>query len=287
MTSALLDGDHHHGVRLALDALSPALDRILVIGGHAHLFFSLHPWASSRPGPPLLTQDLDLLLPTRGLRVLIEPQPDLTERLRSHGFVERLTGGSSRPNVTYDLDVPYPFRVECLMARIGGARSRGGALASSGEGIGGLAAIRLPHLHLLELEPWEVVVPVGSRTYPVRIPNPAAYVTQKLRVLGRRSTARRAKDVVYVYDTLVMFRHHRKDLGDRFAGRLEKALGKAGLREVAARAERLADPTAADLRGAMEVMEAARQGGQVRGIEMLAAVMRRGLGELLPFTLPG
>jgi hypothetical protein len=68
----------------------------------------------------------------------------------------------------------------------------------------------LRHLELLLTAPWKVEV--GPATgYPmterhvVQIPNPVAFLVRKLLIHDRREPADRAKDLLYIHDTIEAF----------------------------------------------------------------------------------
>lgn len=76
--------------------------------------------------------------------------------------------------------------------------------------VGGVTAQKLRHLEILLAAPWQVSIsreagfPV-SRPMAIRIPNPAAYVVQKVLALRKRKPDKLPKDVLYLHDTFAIF----------------------------------------------------------------------------------
>jgi len=76
--------------------------------------------------------------------------------------------------------------------------------------IAGVSAQKLRHIELLLAAPWKVKVNAATG-YPttdrllVQIPNPAAFLVQKLLIHDRREPADRAKDLLYIHDTIEAF----------------------------------------------------------------------------------
>lgn len=76
--------------------------------------------------------------------------------------------------------------------------------------VGGVTAQTLRYLDILLTAAWQVAIapdagfPV-ARPRVVSIPNPAAYVVQKMLVLPKRRPEKQAKDLLYVHDTFALF----------------------------------------------------------------------------------
>jgi hypothetical protein len=67
---------------------------------------------------------------------------------------------------------------------------------------------RLRHIGLLLDDPWEVevaLVDVADERKTVRIAGPARFLVQKVLIHSRRTPDDRAKDILYVHDTLEVF----------------------------------------------------------------------------------
>jgi hypothetical protein len=167
---------------------------------------ALRPDAAPLGFTPLTTEDADVALPLR-LRVRGSTIPEL---LIAAGFEQRLSGDHVPPVSEYALgDEESGFYLEFLAPLEGREVKRGGRLDVTTK-VGGVSAQKLRHLDILLLQPWTVTLspelefPVSSPT-PIRIPNPASYVVQKVLVLGKRHPRSQPKDVLYLHDTFVAF----------------------------------------------------------------------------------
>jgi hypothetical protein len=76
-----------------VDALTPWLDQVVIIGGWAHRLYRFHPLAQPLDYPPLMTLDADIALPG-GLRVKGQ---DMHERLVASGFQAEFLGHHKPP----------------------------------------------------------------------------------------------------------------------------------------------------------------------------------------------
>lgn len=189
-----------------VEALGPYLHDLVFVGGWAHYLYTLMPEAAPLGFTPLTTEDADVAAPLR-LRVRGRTIPEL---LIAAGFEQRLSGDHIPPVSEYALgDEESGFYLEFLAPLEGGDVKRGGRLDVTTK-VGGVSAQKLRHLDILLLQPWTVTLspglgfPVSSPT-PIRIPNPASYVVQKVLVLRKRHPRSQPKDVLYLHDTFVAF----------------------------------------------------------------------------------
>jgi hypothetical protein len=81
-----------------VDALTPWLDQVVIIGGWAHRLYRFHPLAQRLGYPPLMTLDADVALPN-GLRA---KGVDIHERLTANGFRASSWGITSRQRLITD-----------------------------------------------------------------------------------------------------------------------------------------------------------------------------------------
>lgn len=256
-------------------AISPLGDACVLVGGAAH---QLH--ASVAPNlaaefVPLRTNDADVALSAdKSVAEL-----DLDERMSTLGF-EAKYSGEDRPPATRFEFIADPKRlhyVEFVTKRSGDGRVRTVEIA-------GVVAARLLYVEILLLRP--VLVELKAQEgYPVdsgealrlHVAHPVCYLAQKLLALEHRGPDARAKDLVYVHDTLLMF-----------ASRLEGFA--AEWREITANDVKLAKKTKekAD-RVAREVTDDARRAFEIvrllgrrspQTAKELHAVLRQGLGQL-------
>jgi hypothetical protein len=97
----------------------------------------------------------------------------------------------------------------------------------------------LRYLELLLAAPWEVEV--GPATgYPtierhlVQVPNPVAFLVQKLLIHDRREPADRAKDLIYIHDTIESFGDALAELRKLWQGTVRPLLSPKARRSIEA-----------------------------------------------------
>lgn len=156
-----------------------------------------------------MTQDLDLAtLPERFRGV-----HDVATRLFAAGIHEAMSGDVNPPITRYVLgdEDGGGLYAEFLIPRTGAGVLRNGKRNITGT-VGGATAQKLPYLDLLMVDPWAVTLdeahgyPLGSPGVTLQVTNPMSYLAQKLLVLDKRSTLeKKGKDVLYLYDTLLLF----------------------------------------------------------------------------------
>jgi hypothetical protein len=208
-----------------VDALGPYLDRVVIVGGWAHRLFRNHPLAQTLPYAPLMTRDTDVALPT-GIRF---DQENLRERLLSRGFHEEFLGDDRPPVTHYRLgDHDAGFYVEFLTPLVGGEFRRDDTRNVTTT-IAGVTAQKLRHLGVLLISPWSVpltlAVQTGKLPARINIANPVSYIVQKLLVSGKRKPGERAKDVLYIHDTIELFAGSLPDLRQLWSDAVLPALG--------------------------------------------------------------
>lgn len=235
----------------AFRALAPALDRILVIGGWAHRLMSARPEARRPDFELLATSDCDLALP---LELDRAPLPELLARLQDQGFREVMGGGYPEAAVRYVLTEREDFYLQFLRPRPHRRPDR--AEVDALRGAGGLEAEALPFLRISRHRAWTITTRYGEEHWQVLIPNPAAFLMSKVLLTVETSRERqdRAKDLLYVHDTLLLFRDSLDVLRDEWTllweaqgqvrkRRLKRALGthlSAGLSDETVSAWRIA-----------------------------------------------
>lgn len=210
------------------DAIGPYLDRVVIVGGWAHRLFRNHPLAQALPYAPLMTRDTDIALPT-GITV---GQESLRERLLSRGFHEQFLGDDRPPVTHYQLgDRDAGFYVEFLTPLVGGEFRRDDTRDVTAT-IAGITAQQLRYLDVLLIAPWSASLPVGGDTGQpparINIANPVRYIVQKLLVSGKRKPRERAKDVLYIHDTLELFAASLPNLRRLWSDALRPSLGSRG-----------------------------------------------------------
>ena len=184
-----------------VDAIGPYLDRVVIVGGWAHRLFRLHPLAQTLPYAPLMTRDTDVAIPP-GMRI---DEGNLRERLLARGFTEEFLGDDRPPVTHYQLRCDDAgFYVEFLTPLVGGEFRRDGTRDVT-TSVSGVSAQKLRYLDVLLIAPWSVTPGSPGAPMNVMIANPVCYIVQKLLISGKRKPGERAKDVLYIHDTLELF----------------------------------------------------------------------------------
>lgn len=216
--------DLEHLGRL-VDALTPWLDQVVIIGGWAHRLYRSHPLARRLDYPPLITLDADVALPG-GLKVKGQ---DIHRRLIANGFQAEFLGHHRPPATHYQLSAQSGgLYAEFLTPLIGGVYARGGKKGATTR-IAGVTSQRLRHVDLLLRAPWTVALS-ASDGFPfadekqVLVANPASFMAQKILVHSRRNRSERAKDILYIHDTLETFGARIADLRAEWTNKIRSRL---------------------------------------------------------------
>jgi hypothetical protein len=199
-------------------ALEPWLDRMVIVGGWAHQLYRLHPSAQPLDYPPLTTLDADIAVPAK----LPAGERDIRERLLAHGFTEELFGDDRPPAMHYLLRGEVSgFYVEFLTPLIGSDNDRKHKRKATME-ISGIVSQQLRHIEILLSHPWSI----DLKTAIVQVANPVAFLAQKILIHGRRERRDRAKDILYIHDTVEIFGARLVELAamwrDDIAGQLHR-----------------------------------------------------------------
>lgn len=249
-------------------ALRPYRGNLVLIGGWAHRLSRLHTLAQSVNFPPLFTQDVDLAI----VKGVAAGEGDLRRLLLEAGFTEQFLGEDQPPVTHYRLGQEGTFYVEFVTPLIG----RPGPATST---VAGVTAQRLRYLDILLIAPWSVHVaapqyPVGAKPVQIRIANAASYIAQKLLVLGRRRPLDRAKDVIYIHDTLVTFGRSLEDLHRIWLESISESLHVNAKRALRKAILQLSSPGFDAVQAAARV---ANEAGRPLSPEEIAEVCRVGL----------
>lgn len=199
--------DEHAAFGRLVDALRPWLDQVVIVGGWAHRLYRHTQLAVAPAYEPVQTLDADVAfsLDTR-------LAGNIGNALAAADFQQHLTGEHRPPVSHYTLGTEDTgFYAEFL------APLRGSGVKRTGEPDAtvmkaGITAQKLRHLELLLLAP--VAVTIGAdegipmaQPAEVRIPNPTAFIAQKLLIQSQRLPEKRPQDVLYIHDTLELFQH--------------------------------------------------------------------------------
>jgi hypothetical protein len=195
-----------------VESLRPWLPQIVVVGGWAHRLHRLHPLAQQLPYEPLATLDADIALPA-GFKVSGD---EIYQRLVSNGFEAEFLGHHKPPAAHYRLNEPgVEFYAEFVAPLAGSAVSRDGRSKAT-QRVGGISSQILRYVEILLAKPWSVALfahndfPLGHEAR-VQIANPVCFLAQKILIHGRRNRQDRAKDILYMHDTI-----------ETFAGRIDE-----------------------------------------------------------------
>jgi len=197
--------DVEYFVRL-VEALDPWLDQVVIIGGWAHRLYRLHPLAQPLDYEPLGTFDTDVAVPLN-LPTTGEP---LRARLLEREFREELMGDTQPPAAHYRIQSgDSSFYAEFLTPLKGSEVKRGGKRDVTAR-VSGVSVQKLRHLELMLKNPWDVMIaPAAGYPTPgvrhIRVPNPAAFLVQKILIHEKRNRDKRAKDILYIHDTIETF----------------------------------------------------------------------------------
>lgn len=192
----------------AVQTLTPYLGDLVCIGGCANALYRYHPLAQPLQWDYIGTTDMDLAVPAA---LPVKSAAPVVDLMRAAGFKELNFGCGNKAVIKYVPVEASPIDLEflCPLSGIRGGRTRSPASYAVQTG---LLAQPLRYLELLLCRPWEVDlgrIPelVALRGISVRVPNPAAYVVQKILIRDEgRSAAAREKDCFYIYEVSGVFR---------------------------------------------------------------------------------
>ncbi len=134
----------------------------------------------------------------------------IRERLLARNFREERMGDTRPPAAHYRVESgDSSFYAEFLTSLEGSEVKRGGRRDLTTR-ISGVSVQKLRHLELLLANPWDVMIAPGAgypiaSVRPTLVPNPAAFLVQKILIHDKRDRDRRAKDILYIHDTVETF----------------------------------------------------------------------------------
>ena len=254
-------------------AIEPWLGEVVLIGGWAHRLYRLHPLARKLDYLPLTTLDGDVAVPPK----LKAQESNVRERLLAAGFKEEFVGEDRPPATHYHYGKGSGFYAEFLTPLIGSEYDRSGKRKATTE-VGGISSQLLRYIELLLISPWKVEL--GKENgYPfsakrkVQIANPTSFLAQKILIHSERDSRDRAKDLLYIHDTIEVFSESLEELqkifgqdvtpklhprrradlesaADFLFGKIDDTIREAALMAVGRKmtAERLAETSRAGLR---------------------------------------
>jgi len=224
--------DVEHFAQL-VETLNPWLDQVVIIGGWAQRLYRLHPLAQPLDYAPLGTLDTDVAVPPH----LPATGSDIRRRLLENGFREQLMGDTLPPAAHYHVATgDSGFYAEFLTPLEGSEVKRGGKRDATAS-IAGVSAQKVRHLGVLLGAPWEVMI-APANGYPtpgvrqVRVPNPAAFLAQKILIRDKRNLGKRAKDALYIHDTIETFGGNLLAIRNEWESNVRTALHANAVRQV-------------------------------------------------------
>lgn len=259
-----------------VEALDPWLGQAVLIGGWAHRLYRLDSRARKLPYLPITTLDGDVAIP---LKLKME-QSSVRERLTKAGFKEEFVGEDRPPTTHYHYGPEGGFYVEFLSPLIGSEYDRQGKRKATRE-VGGVSSQQLRYIEILMVEPWKISL--GEQDgYPftparkVLVANPTSFLAQKILIHHERDYRDRAKDLLYIHDTIEVFSEHLEDLQKIYRTILQSKLHRNRSAELQDAADRLFGKVTDTVRVA-----ALMATGRHLDPEALAETSQAGLQEIL------
>jgi hypothetical protein len=201
----------------------------------------------------LRTLDTDVAVPID----LPESEENIRARLLAHGFVEDLMGDSRPPATHYRLgSVASGFYVEFLTPLIGSQYNREQQRKTTIE-VAGIVSQQLRYIEILLRNSWTIELSLDDRVARVQIANPVSFLAQKVLIQGRRSREDRARDLLYMHDTLEVFANRLGELQELWRGFIAPELPARSARQVKDAARSLFGDVTDDIRRASEIAAAA------------------------------
>jgi len=257
----------------ALRALEPILPEAVVIGGWAHRLHAEHPLAEPS-FEPLTTTDCDVALP---LTLAARAGDSIDERLQKAGFECQISGTELGEHRRYVLRSNQEFYVQFVTSRQGDPRRQGAT-----EELVGVLAEPLRDINLALRDPWTCDLALGHhKNLAVRVVNPVAFLVGKLLVSNQPSReSNRAKDLVYVADTLRLFERCLDNLQEMAAHVLEN-LSTNQARRLRASISSHLEGDASDVLHEAALICASTGGGRPQDVAGLRSLLRHGLWMVL------
>jgi hypothetical protein len=230
-------------------ALEPWLNQLVIIGGWAHRLYRQHPAAQELDYPPLTTLDTDIAMPLK----LSAREQDVRSRLLAQGFAEELLGDDRPPATHYHLgDDASGFYAEFLTPLTGSDYDRKGRRRVTTE-VSGVTSQRLHHLDIVLHHPWFIDFTSGEFKARVHIANPVSFVAQKILIHKQRAREDRAKDILYIHDTIEVFGANLNQLREIWQGLVAPELHSRDARIVSRASKDLFGTLSDDIRRAAQI----------------------------------
>lgn len=256
-------------------AMEPWLGEVVLVGGWAHRLYRLDPRARKLDYLPLTTLDGDVAVPPK----LKKEESTVRKRLLEAGFEEEFVGEDRPPATHYHYGKRGGFYAEFLAPLEGSEYDRSGKRKATKE-VGGVSSQLLRYIEILLISPWKVELgeengfPMSPKR-TVQIANPASFLAQKILIHEQRDHRDRAKDLLYMHDTIEVFSEILEELQKLFRGAVAPKLHPRRIAELEGVGDRLFGKVDDTIR------EAARMApGRRLGPERLAETAQAGLKEV-------
>lgn len=207
-----------------IEAIEPWLGEVVLIGGWAHRLYRLDSRARKLEYVPLTTLDGDVAVPPK----LKQEEATVRTRLLQAGFREEFVGEDRPPATHYHYGKSGGFYAEFLAPLVGSEYDRSGKRKATKK-VSGVASQLLRYIEVLMISPWKIEL--GEKNgYPlkpgrtVQIANPASFLAQKILIHRERDFRDRAKDLLYIHDTIEVLSEHLEELRGIFKEKLQPTL---------------------------------------------------------------
>jgi hypothetical protein len=254
-------------------AIEPWLGEVVFVGGWTHRLYRLDPRARKLDYLPLTTLDGDVAVPPK----LKEEESTVRKRLLEAGFEEEFIGEDRPPATHYHYG--KGFYAEFIAPLEGSEYDRTGKRKATKE-VGGVSSQLLRYIEILLISPWKVELGEenGYALSPkrtVQIANPASFLVQKILIHEQRDYKDRAKDLLYMHDTIELFSENLDELQKLFRSHFAPKLHARRIAELQGAPERLFGKVDDTIREA-----ALMAAGRKLSPERLAETAQAGLKEI-------
>jgi hypothetical protein len=226
---------------------------VVIVGGWAHRLLRYHPLAQAVSHEPLLTNDTDVAVPA----TLEVREQELRDRLIRADFKECFLGDDQPPATHYELgeEGGGAFYAEFLTPLIGSEYDRKGNRQATAQ-VGGITSQKLRYVELLLDSPWMVELSRENgfsfeTPKQVLIAHPSRFMAQKLLIHEKRDRHSRAKDILYLHDTIELLGGSLDVIREEW-NRLRQALSEGAIRTVERAADTMFSTITDDIRGAAQ-----------------------------------
>ena len=183
-------------------------------------------------------------------------EQELRDRLIRADFKERFLGDDQPPAMHYELGEEVgAFYAEFLTPLIGSEYDRKGNRQATAQ-VGGITSQKLRYVELLLDSPLTIELSRANgfpfeKPKQVRIAHPARFMAQKLLIHEKRNRHSRAKDILYLHDTIELLGGSLEVLREEW-NRLRQALSEGAIRTLERAVDAMFSKMTDDIRGAAQ-----------------------------------